>query len=79
MIQEYQDWIRREYEANGGGVLVDDDFMAHREERLNWLEAEMVPVEWDESDLANWNFTDRLSDFYESDVDEDEFVQELES
>ncbi|KAL6654175.1 hypothetical protein ACP70R_007640 [Stipagrostis hirtigluma subsp. patula] len=31
---EYQAWVRAEYEANGGYVEVDDEFVARREEHL---------------------------------------------
>ncbi|TVT99403.1 hypothetical protein EJB05_55223 [Eragrostis curvula] len=84
-FEEYQKWMRREYEENGGVVLVDDDYVARREEHYKWVKElvaadEELAVEWDESDIAYWNISDRLSDFYDSDVDdEEEVAQEAET
>uniref|UniRef100_A0A0A9D7X0 Uncharacterized protein n=1 Tax=Arundo donax TaxID=35708 RepID=A0A0A9D7X0_ARUDO len=75
---EYQAWMRREYEANGGVVLVDDEFVARREEDRLWMEEQLAGLSEDGTDFAGWNISDRLSDFYESDGEErEEVVQEL--
>ncbi|KAL6650036.1 hypothetical protein ACP70R_014260 [Stipagrostis hirtigluma subsp. patula] len=77
---EYQAWMREEYEANGGVVLVDDEFLERRAEHRKWMQDVMEEVV-DDIDFSGWKISDRRSDFYDDESDEEgeEVVQEPET
>lgn len=75
---EYQAWLRAEYDANDGCVFVDDKFVAEREEHEQWMSTWSVPMT-DRLDLGDLDFSDRLSDFYEEDSEDEVEVQELDT
>lgn len=79
---EYQAWLRAEYDANDGCVFVDDKFVAEivaeREEHEQWMSSWSVPMTH-RLDLVDSDFSDRLSDFYEEDSEDEVEVQELDT
>ncbi|KAK3119113.1 hypothetical protein QOZ80_9BG0714180 [Eleusine coracana subsp. coracana] len=69
---KHQAWMRAEFEANGGYVEVDDEFLAARAENNRLLE-ELREQFNTAIDFTGWTFSDCPSDFYLDEDDEDDY------
>ncbi|CAO2146613.1 unnamed protein product [Urochloa humidicola] len=72
---KYQAWMRAEYEANKGVVLVDDEFLKKRAENRQSMKDfwdQMDDDEDDNIDFSGWNISDLRSDFYNDESEEED-------
>lgn len=72
--------MRTEYVANGGVVLVDDDFLKERAESRQSLKElwKEIKDEVNDLDFSGWNISNLRSDFYDDDSEEEEGEEERE-
>lgn len=74
-----QAYVRSQYEANNRVVLIDDEMAAERAERRKEQKEDLkdLLLSLDLTDgipLSQWKFSDRDSDFFDSDSEEEEEV-----
>ncbi|KAL6634219.1 hypothetical protein ACP70R_026890 [Stipagrostis hirtigluma subsp. patula] len=69
---EFQNWVREEYEKNGGVVYVDDEYLERRAESEQLVQDALDEIEeFDLSKIEGLVISNRRSDFYDDESDEE--------